>query len=100
MNWTEEKINQTMTNIKKKASEDEAFRKLCLDNPNEAVIKISGLEVPEGLKINIIENEPGIDHTIILPPEPGALEDEVLDQIAGGRRRCSFCLVVCMIEKW
>ncbi len=85
MSWTEEKINQVITDIKKKASEDEAFRKLCLDNPNEAIRKISGLEVPEGMKISIIENESGMDHTIILPPESHTLKDEYLDQIAGGK---------------
>ncbi len=84
MNWTEEKVKQTITNIKKRASEDEAFRKLCLNHPHEAIKQISGMEVPEGLKINILENEPGVDHTIILPPEAGTLKDEVLDQIAGG----------------
>ncbi len=84
MSWTEEKINQTMIDIKKRASEDEAYRQLCLDNPNEAIKQVSGMEVPEGLKINIIENDPGIDHTIILPPEASAHISEELDQIAGG----------------
>ncbi len=46
------------------------------------------MEVPEGFKINIIENEPGMDHTIILPPESGSLKDEELDQIAGGDTCC------------
>ncbi len=85
MSWTEEKINQVITDIKKRASEDEDFRKLCLDNPNEVIKQISGMEVPEGVKINIIENDPGIDHTIILPPEAGALKDEGVDRVAGGR---------------
>jgi len=85
MNWTEGKINQTINDIKKKASIDESFRKLCLDNPIEAIKQISDMEVPNGVKINIIENEPDVAHTIILPPEQGAIQDEELDQIAGGR---------------
>ncbi len=85
MNWTEEKINQIITDIKKRASEDEAYRQLCLDNPHEAIKQVSGMEVLEGVKINIIENEPGMDHTIILPPEPGTTTNEALDQIAGGK---------------
>ncbi len=80
------KINQTNTDIKKKASEDEDFRKLCLNNPTEAIKQVSDIEVPEGFKINIIENKPGVDHTIILPPEPGFLKNEVLDQVAGGKK--------------
>ncbi len=85
MNWTEEKINQVITDVRKKAAGDEAFRKLCLDQPNEAIRSICDIEVPEGVKINIIENDPGVAHTIILPPEPGALSGEELDQVAGGR---------------
>ncbi len=84
MNWTEERINQTMTDIKKRSSEYEAFRKLCIDNPNEAIRKVSDMEVPEGFKIKIIENEHGVDHAIILPPESCTLKEEELDQIAGG----------------
>ncbi len=77
-----------MIDIKKRTSEDEDFRKLCLDNPNEVIKQISGMEVPEGVKINIIENDPSVDYTIILPPEGGTLEDEVLEQIAAGRWGC------------
>ncbi len=54
-----------MTDIKKKASEDEAFGKLCLAHPNEAIIQVSSMEVPEGFKIRLIENKPNVDHTII-----------------------------------
>ncbi len=97
MSWTEEKIKQTIIDIKKKASEDEAYRQLCLGNPHEAIKQVSGMEVLEGVKINIIENEPGMDHTIILPPQANALNDEFLDQVAGGSR-CSCkgarCLVI------
>ncbi len=86
MNWTEEKINQTITDVKKRAAEDEAFRKLCLDNPDEAIKQISGMEVPEGVKINIIENDTGVDHTIILPPKESEMSKQELDSVAGGGR--------------
>ncbi len=76
-----------MIDIKKRASEDEAYRQLCLDNPHEAIQKVSDMAVPEGLKVNIIENDPGIDHTIVPPPDAGVLlTEEGLDQIAGGGR--------------
>ena len=90
MSWTEEKINQTITEIKKKASEDEDFRKLCMDNPNEAIKHVSGFEVPEGVKINIIENDAGVDHTIILPPTAAEMSNKELDNVAAGGR-CSDC---------
>jgi len=85
MKWTEEIIKQTITGIKKKASEDQTFRKLCLDNPDEAIKQISGMEVPEGVKINIIENDTDIDHTIALPPNKAELSEQELDNVAGGR---------------
>ncbi len=86
MSWTEEKINQVISDVKKRASEDESFRKLCLDNPNEAVKQLSGMEVPEGFKINIIENDPGVDHTILLPPDIQELSNQELDSVAAGGR--------------
>ncbi len=95
MNWTKEKINQFITDIKKKSSEDEAYRQLCLDNPHEAIKQVSDMEVPEGVNINIIENKPGVAHTIILPPEQGALKDEELDQISGGSDKCIYILNTC-----
>ncbi len=86
MNWTEGKINQAINDIKKKALKDEAFRKLCLENPNEAIHQVTQMDVPKGVKINIIENGPDVDHTIILPPEAKALGPEDLDRVIGGRR--------------
>ncbi len=91
MDITEEKINQVIKELQKRASEDNDFRKLCLDNPNEAIRKVSDIEVPEDVKINIIQNDPGIDHTIILPPEPHTLSDEDMHRIAGGRDRTYRC---------
>ncbi len=41
--------------------------------------------MPEGVKIRFIENDQGVYHTIILPPEPGALKGEELDKIAWGK---------------
>jgi len=87
MSWTEERINQTTAELKKRASGDEVYRQLCLDNPNEAIKQISDMEVPEGVTINIIENDPGVDHTIILPPITAELSKSELDNIAGGRGR-------------
>jgi len=96
MNWTEDKINQTITDVKKKASEDESFRKLCMDNPNAAIKQISGMEVPDGVRINVIENDPGVDHTIILPLSTTEMSSQELENIAGGRRGeiCELCVPV------
>ncbi len=89
MSWTEEKINQTIIDIKKRASEDEAYRQLCLDNPHEAIKQISDIEVPGGLKINIVENNPDVDHTIMLPSNIAKLGKMEFEDIQGGR--CGVC---------
>jgi len=44
--------------------------------------------LPEGFKIRIIENNPGVDQTYVLPAFTGEeLFDEQLDNIAGGSSR-------------
>src|SRR5690554_1526567 len=71
LNWTEEKISQTLAEIDRKAREDRDFRQLCLQNPNEAVRRISGREVPTGVQIRFIENE-GVHLTHVLPDYTGS----------------------------
>lgn len=87
LNWTEEKISQTLAEIDRKAREDRDFRELCLQNPNEAVRRISGQEVPTGIQIRFIENE-GAHLTHVLPDYTGSedelTEDELLQVSAAG----------------
>ena len=87
LNWTEEKISQTLAEIDRKAREDRDFRELCLQNPNEAVRRISGQEVPTGIQIRFIENE-GAHMTHVLPDYTGSgdelTENELLQVSAAG----------------
>ena len=97
MGWTEKEINEAIEVVSKKAATDKEFRKLCLENPNEAVKQVYGKEIPEEFKIKIIENEPGYDETFVLPDFIGGeLSDDDLDKVAGGKCK-ENCLGACNI---
>ncbi len=84
--WTQEEIDATYQKIQAKAATDKDFRQKVLSNPKEAIKEVSGKEVPEDIKLNVIENEPGVDQTFVLPDFVGEeLSDEQLDNVAGGR---------------
>lgn len=84
-----EKRKEFEVNLITKALEDDNFRKELLENPKAALSKETGQEIPEELKVNIIEEESGT-LTIVLPKKPatvkesGELTEEALEQVAGG----------------
>ncbi len=101
MRWNVNKAHQTFDEIIKKATKDKAFRKRCKDNPHTAIKETAGMKVPKGYKINIIENDPGVDYTIVLPPQPLCLKDEDMDQTSGGgccTQTLDFCHSYCMVK--
>jgi hypothetical protein len=63
---------------------DETFKKRFVSEPDK-VLDEEGFEVPEGIKVKVIENAPG-EMNIVLPinPESPELSDDDLDQVAGG----------------
>ena len=83
--WTQEEIEQVIEKVKELSVKDSAFRKLCLENPNEAIKKAAGKEVPAGIVIKFIENV-GAHMTIVLPDAPvsGELSYDALEGVAGG----------------
>ncbi len=83
--WTQEEIEQVIEKVKELSVKDSAFRKLCLENPNEAIKKAAGKEIPAGIVIKFIENV-GAHMTIVLPDAPasGELSDNDLESVAGG----------------
>jgi hypothetical protein len=74
-----------MEKVKELSVKDSAFRKICLENPNEAIKKVTGKEVPAGIVLKFIENE-GAHLTVVLPDAPvsGELSDSDLGSVAGG----------------
>ncbi len=71
-----------------KAWTDEAFRQQLLSNPKAAVEQELGSALPEGMKVEIIQ-EPANTFYIVLPEKresssSDALNDEELEAVAGG----------------
>lgn len=72
-----------------KSLSDDDFRKNLIENPKAVLGKEYGKEIPDGIKVNIIEEKPG-EITIVLPTKPAKmtsseqLSDEALENVAGG----------------
>jgi hypothetical protein len=67
---------------------DEVFKKRLIADP-AAVLKEAGMEVPEGVKVIVVEDTNTVMH-LVLPPKPSddELSEEQLSQAAGGRCGC------------
>jgi hypothetical protein len=67
-----------------KAWQDEAYRKELIADPKGVLQKEFGVELPEGLSIEVLEESPSKLY-IVIPPKPtGELSDEQLEAVAGG----------------
>jgi hypothetical protein len=68
-----------------RASSDEDFRRMLLDDPKAAISDELGVETPDELTIRVIEEDAG-EVILALPPTatPEALRDEELASAAGG----------------
>ena len=79
--WTGEESREAIRKVISKAGSDPDFRRKALSDPNAAVEEVAGKALPEGYKLQFVDNA-GADQTIVLPDD-GALSDE-LDQVTGG----------------
>ena len=76
-----------------KAAEDEAFRTRLLEDPHSTIKEELGVSMPEGLKINVLEDS--ADTTNIVLPPRARLDEAELESISAagwtgrreGRRR-------------
>ena len=89
MAWTQEKINEVYIKVQHTAVTDEEFRQELLQDPNTAIGKMAGEELPEDFRVKVIENDPQYAATFVLPPMVSEeLSDADLDAVAGG-----FCII-------
>lgn len=92
MEWTKEEMEALYVDMQKKAMTDEDFRKEILADANKALAKLAGKELPEGMKIKVIEQDPAYTATFVLPDLASEEMDmDELDKAAGG---ISFALVL------
>lgn len=94
MEWNNEKLNQAVKKFQDKASIDAEFRKLALENPSSAVKQITGLDLPEGFKLQVVDNA-GAHLTVVLPDlrdNEYELDEAELQNVAGGVSFGAFVL--------
>lgn len=96
MEWTNEKLNELYAVIRKKAVTDEEYRQELLENPNAVIEKEIGEKLPEGFKVNVIENDPAYSATFVLPDMLGEeVDTDNLDDVAGGVVSIVLVLSAC-----
>jgi hypothetical protein len=71
-----------------KAWEDDEFKQTLLDDPRSAIAEELGVELPDDLEIQVVEETPN-KICLVLPIRPGALAeselmDEDLEAVSGG----------------
>ena len=81
-----------------KCWEDEAFKERLLADP-AATLAAEGMQVPEGVTINVAVDAEDVRTLVIPLPPTAGLSDAELDQVAGG----SWCDiapgVLCLVNK-
>ena len=80
-----EQTDAIIGKIIKKAWADPAFKQRLIADPKPAISAVSGVEMPQSLKIRILEDKPGLKN-LILPVNPKSeeLSDADLEAVAGG----------------
>jgi hypothetical protein len=69
---------------------DEAFKNRLMSEP-QAVLRDHGIEVDDGVQVNVHEETDKVRH-LILPPNPaGELSEEELSPTAGADSACGWC---------
>lgn len=75
--------SQIQEQILARAEEDEAFRAQLLENPKAAIKDATGLSVPDGINIRVLEDNI-TDFHLVLPPAGRNLSDREIGGVVGG----------------
>lgn len=83
--WSQVEVQAALEEITSLAARDADFRTLCLTSPTEAVLAVTGRELPAGFSLRFVDNAHA-DLTVVLPDlaATGELDDANLETIAGG----------------
>lgn len=68
---------------------DAGFKQQLLADP-VATLKAEGVKIPAELDVKVLENTNQMFH-LVIPPKPGDLSDDELDQVSGGFCGVNLC---------
>jgi hypothetical protein len=83
---------QAYKSIITKCWADPAFKQQFIADP-VGILRSEGVAVPDGIKINLVEDTAS-QITFVIPPEPSELSEEVLEEVAGGFRNAFGSIIV------
>lgn len=77
--------NEYAARVIERAERDDSFRRALVEDPRAAISADLGVELPENLKIRVIEEDPE-EAVIVLPSAtaPSEMSEEELSQVVGG----------------
>lgn len=93
-NISQKQVEEVVEAIRTKSLEDDNYRRLCFDQPIEAVKQVSNIQVPEGFKLKFVEPSQydtaenlGVNMVVPLPAsgnEERELNEAELEHATGG----------------
>lgn len=89
MTTTNTHLDEVESRLIEQAQCDPAFRRRLLDDPKATISDFLGMDLPQGMTITVLEEEPG-RHILVLPPalpdlDALPLDDLALSLVGGGR---------------
>ncbi len=76
-------MSMTEQEFAQKVLSDESFRAQLKSDP-KATLAAQGLNVPEGIEVQVVESTPSMQYLVLPPLQTGELTDEQLASAQGG----------------
>ena len=81
-----------------KALQDEAFKHQLMADPG-AVLKAEGIDIPEGITVQVVADSESVWHLVLPTTGKRELTEAELDMVAGGTSYIG-CAQLCWDERW
>ena len=78
------KKDDLLQDVIERAGSDPAFRSRLLADPAAAIRHAFGVILPHDYRIRFIDQPAELDALVVLPPADGRLDEDDLEQVAGG----------------